>query len=178
MSERNIFEGIGETVEFEIENTDALKELFDKTKGESLKIQKRFADGTYTEDDLLNHLPKFGLGTKDKIEMYVVESKYFEDLANRYINLKETEKSHQEENGKLRVELKQEKEQNEMLINEKNIYKDLTKQAQEDVTIWKNLYKQEKEKNKELEKVIARLEEDVEGYSGLAKQIQEDYSKQ
>lgn len=105
MSERNIFEGIGETVELEIENTDALKELFNKTKEESLKIKKRFADGTYTEDDLLNHLPRFGLGTKDKIEMYVVESKYFEDLANRYTNLKEIEKSHKEENGKLREEI-------------------------------------------------------------------------
>lgn len=105
MSERNIFEGIGETVEFEIENTDALKELFNKTKEENLKIQKRFADGTYTEDDLLNHLPRFGLGTKDKIEMYVVESKYFEDLVSRYTNLKEIEKSHKEENGKLREEI-------------------------------------------------------------------------
>lgn len=112
MSERNIFEGIGETVEFEIENTDALKELFNKTKEEILKIKKRFADGTYTEDDLLNHLPRFGLGTKDKIEMYVVESKYFEDLANRYTNLKEIEQQHREENGKLRVELEQEKEKN------------------------------------------------------------------
>lgn len=105
MSERNIFEGIGETVEFEIENADALNELFNETKKECLKIKKRFADGTYTEDDLLNHLPKFGLGTKDKIEMYVVESKYFEDLANRYTNLKEIEKSHKEENGKLREEI-------------------------------------------------------------------------
>ena len=39
--------------------------------------------------------------------MYVVESKYFEDLVNRYTNLKEAEKVHQEENGKLRVELEQ-----------------------------------------------------------------------
>lgn len=89
----------------EKEDTDALKELFNKTKEENLKIQKRFADGTYTEDDLLNHLPRFGLGTKDKIEMYVVESKYFEDLVSRYTNLKEIEKSHKEENGLLRQEL-------------------------------------------------------------------------
>lgn len=131
MSERNIFEGIGETVEFEIENTNELKELFNKTKEESLKIKKRFADGTYTEDDLLNHLPRFGLGTKDKIEMYVVESKYFEDLANRYINLKEIEKLHQEENGKLRVEFEK-------------VYEDNLTLAQE--------LEQEKEKNKELKK--------------------------
>lgn len=131
MSEKNIFEGIGETVEFEIENTDALKELFNKTNEESLKIQKRFADGTYTEDDLLNHLPRFGLGTKDKIEMYVVESKYFEDLVNRYTNLKKIEKSHKEENGKLRVEFEKVYEDNLTLAHE---------------------LEQEKEKNKELEK--------------------------
>jgi len=115
MSERNIFEGIEETVEFEIENADALKELFNKTKEENLKIQKRFADGTYTEDDLLNHLPRFGLGTKDKIEMYVVESKYFEDLVNRYTNIKEIEKLHQEENGLLRQELDMQIEHNKEL---------------------------------------------------------------
>lgn len=51
-------------------------------------------------------------------------------------NLKEIEQSHQEENGKLRVELEQK------------------------------------------EQIIKRLEQDVEGYSGLSKQIQEDYSKQ
>ena len=38
MCERNIFEGIGENVEFEIENTDALKELFNKTKEEYAQI--------------------------------------------------------------------------------------------------------------------------------------------
>lgn len=124
MSERNIFEGIEETVEFEIENTDALKELFNKTKEENLKIQKRFADGTYTEDDLLNHLPRFGLGTKDKIEMYVVESKYFEDLANRYTNLKEIEKSHQEENGKLRVKLTKQEKMIEYMVNWINDHED------------------------------------------------------
>ncbi len=66
-----------------------------------------------------------------------------EKLEKELNSLKEIEQQHQEENGKLRVELEQ-----------------------------------EKEKNKELEEVIARLEEDVEGYSGLAKQIQKDYSKQ
>lgn len=149
MSERNIFEGIGETVEFEIENTDALKELFNKTKEESLKIQKRFADGTYTEDDLLNHLPRFGLGTKDKIEMYVVESKYFEDLANRYINLKEIEKSHKEENGKLRVELEQYK------LLEANIDKanKIIAENKFDEGLY-GLLMQEKEKNKELEEKL------------------------
>ena len=49
-----------------------------------------------------------------------------------------------------------EKEQNNCLINEKNIYKDLTKQAQEDVKIWRDLYNKEKEKNKELEEKITR----------------------
>ena len=50
--------------------------------------------------------------------------------------LKEIEKSHQEENGKLRVELQQK------------------------------------------EQIIKRLEQDVEGYRDLSRQIQEDYSKQ
>ena len=115
MSERNIFEGIGGTVEFEIENTNELKELFNKTKEESLKIRKRFTDGTYTEDDLLNHLPRFGLGTEDKIEMYVVESKYFEDLANRYTNLKEIEQEHKKENGELREKVKELEGENTIL---------------------------------------------------------------
>lgn len=51
-------------------------------------------------------------------------------------NLKEIEKSHKEENGKLRVELEQK------------------------------------------EQMIKRLEQDVEGYRDLSRQIQEDYSKQ
>lgn len=120
MSEKdNMFEGIGETIEVEIENKEALDELFNEVNKENLEIQKRFAEGIYTEDDLLNHLPHFGIGTKDKIELYLVESKYFEDLANRYINLKEIEQSHKEENGKLRVELEQEKEKNKELLNSK-----------------------------------------------------------
>lgn len=51
-------------------------------------------------------------------------------------NLKEIEKTHKEENGKLRVELEQK------------------------------------------EQMIKRLEQDVEGYRDLSRQIQEDYSKQ
>lgn len=79
---------------------------------------------------------------------------------------------------------KYEKEQNEMLINEKNIYKDLTKQAQEDVTIWKNLYKQEKEKNKELsdklvEKICNGVEEDIlEEYRQRIKELEEELNRQ
>ena len=125
MSERNIFEGIGGTVEFEIENTNELKELFNKTKEESLKIRKRFTDGTYTEDDLLNHLPRFGLGTEDKIEMYVVESKYFEDLANRYTNLKEIEQEHKKENEELREKVKKLEEENTVLKRANNISEDV-----------------------------------------------------
>ncbi len=39
----------------------------------------------------------------------------------------------------------------EKLINENNMYKDLTRQAQEDVKIWKDLYNKEKEKNNTIE---------------------------
>ena len=59
-----------------------------------------------------------------------------EKLEQELNSLKEIEKSHQEENGKLRVELQQK------------------------------------------EQIIKRLEQDVDGYIGLSKQIQEEYSKQ
>jgi chromosome segregation ATPase len=59
-----------------------------------------------------------------------------QELLDLYNNLKEIEQLHQEENGKLRVELEKK------------------------------------------EQIIKRLEQDVEGYRDLSKQIQEDYSKQ
>ena len=45
------------------------------------------------------------------------------------------------------------------LTLENNIYKELTRQAQDDVKIWRDLYKKEKEKNKRLIQCHFKYEE-------------------
>ncbi len=42
---------------------------------------------------------------------------------------------------------------------------------------WKNRYYKEKTENKELKIEVEHLKENVEGYSGLSKQIQEDFNE-
>lgn len=77
---KNDLDELNGEFEFEVENKEALDKLFYGANQEYIERQKRFAEGTYTEDDLLNHCPRFGIGTKDKIELELVEQKYFDKL--------------------------------------------------------------------------------------------------
>lgn len=70
-------------------------------------------------------------------------------------NLKEIEKAHQEENGKLRVELEQEKSKIEALEKQHEYDMEMIDEVKGQANEWINLLEQEKEKNEELEIELA-----------------------
>ena len=93
-----------------------------------------------SEEVLANKLQEVNIELDKYKRLVEMNLKDFEELNN----IKEIEKSHKEENGKLRVELEQEKEKNNNLI------KQLQEQNTQIQDISRQL-RQEKEKNKEYE---------------------------
>ncbi|MCR5146854.1 MAG: hypothetical protein K6B70_05880, partial [Clostridia bacterium] len=86
-----------------------------------------------------------------KAGMKIVErdkNNHIERLEKELNNLKEIEKSHQEENGKLRVELVQEKEINKEIAFKNHKIKEESNSYGEEIIRLDNELKQEKEKYK------------------------------
>lgn len=71
-------------------------------------------------EKLIDRCNECKFATCENCEINWTEVQAIKGLLDLYKNLKEIEKFHKEENGKLRVELEQEKEKN-MQLNEKNI---------------------------------------------------------
>ena len=97
-------------------------------------------------DKELEKVTLYKLGIQD-IE---IASNLIEKQAKEIQNLKEIEKSHQEENGKLRVELEQEKEINKEIAIKNHKIKEESNAYGEEIIRLDNELRQEKEKNKEL----------------------------
>lgn len=119
---------------------------------------KTFYDIQSEDKDILEFIKKEYKHCKEKdnvlLLLYLGDTEKIINLIEKQQkelnNIKEIEKSHQEENGKLRVEFEKVYEDNLSLAHELE----------------------------QKEQIIKRLEQDVEGYRDLSRQIQEDYSKQ
>lgn len=82
------------------------------------------------------------------------------EKVNLLNSLKEIEKSHKEENGKLRVELEQEKSKIEALEKQHEYDMEMIDEVKGQANEWINMLEQEKEKNKELQLKYMKLESD------------------